>query len=131
MRDNPERGELDPAVDDRCMKNSPFVLSCIGKRTKGCDRGSVDGQFTAGETGKGQFLGRNRRNLEKERIVRKTSSLGSMKVCLIFAMAGASGLGSSAIISNKSNFRPKVVAKKFFFCFVFLNFFLFFINFFS
>jgi len=25
----------------RCMKNSPFVLSCIGKRTKeGCDRGS-------------------------------------------------------------------------------------------
>jgi len=35
-------GESDPAegVRTRCMKNSPSVLSCIGKRTKeGCDCG--------------------------------------------------------------------------------------------
>jgi len=43
MQDNPEGGELDSAEDDRrrCKKNSPSVLSCIGKRTReGCDRGS-------------------------------------------------------------------------------------------
>jgi len=36
MRDNPGGGELDPTegVHRRCMKNSPSVLSCIGKRTK-------------------------------------------------------------------------------------------------
>jgi len=46
MRDNPAKGESDPAEGDRrhCMKNSPSVLSCIGKRTKeGCDRGSEVG----------------------------------------------------------------------------------------
>jgi len=40
------RGELDPAVDDHksCKKNSLFILSCIGKRTKqGCDSGSKEG----------------------------------------------------------------------------------------
>jgi len=38
-----EKGEPDPAVDNRrrCKKNSPSVLSYIGKRKKeGCDRGS-------------------------------------------------------------------------------------------
>jgi len=43
MRDNPEGGELDPAVDDRrrCKKNFPFVLLCIDKRNKeGYDHGS-------------------------------------------------------------------------------------------
>jgi len=32
------------------------------------------GQFTANETGKGQFLRENRRNLEEEGVVRKVSS---------------------------------------------------------
>jgi len=34
MRENPVGGELDPADDvrRRCKKNSPSVLSCIGKR---------------------------------------------------------------------------------------------------
>jgi len=43
MRDSQGGGELDPVegARRRCMKNSPFVLFCIGKRTKeGCDRGS-------------------------------------------------------------------------------------------
>jgi len=32
-----------------CMKNSPFVLSCIGKRTiEGCDRGSEVGTVHSG-----------------------------------------------------------------------------------
>jgi len=42
MRNNPKEGELDPAEGVRrlCKKNSPSVLSCIGKRTKeGCYRG--------------------------------------------------------------------------------------------
>jgi len=41
MRDNP--GELNPADDvHRCSKkNSPSILTCLGKRTKeSCDRGS-------------------------------------------------------------------------------------------
>jgi len=40
--DNPKGGELDPAINDRrrYKKNSPSVLSCIGKRTKeGCALG--------------------------------------------------------------------------------------------
>jgi len=36
------------------------------------------GQSTAGEVGKGQFLGRNRRNLAKERIVRMILFPGSV-----------------------------------------------------
>jgi len=43
MRDSQGGGESDPAegVCRRYMKISPFVLSCIGKRTKeGCDSGS-------------------------------------------------------------------------------------------
>jgi len=58
MRDNPEEAELSPtdAVRRRCKKNSS-VLACIGKRTReGCDLAAKSGQFTAGETGKGQFL---------------------------------------------------------------------------
>jgi len=40
-------------VRRRYKKNSE--LACIGKRTReGCDRGNEDGQFTAGETGKGR-----------------------------------------------------------------------------
>jgi len=43
MRDSQRGGESDPAEDvrRRCMKNSPSVLSCMGKKTKeSCDRGS-------------------------------------------------------------------------------------------
>jgi len=43
MRDNLGGDELDPTegVRRRYMKNSPSVLSCIGKRTReGCDRDS-------------------------------------------------------------------------------------------
>jgi len=51
MRDNPEEGELDPAegVRRRCKKNSPSVLSCIGKRTReGFNRGSEFGSVKSG-----------------------------------------------------------------------------------
>jgi len=49
MRDNPEGGELEPAVDDsrRCKKNSPSVFFLfyffILHRCEGCDRGSEVG----------------------------------------------------------------------------------------
>jgi len=51
MRDHPEGGELDPAegVCRWCKKNFPFVLSCIGKRTReGCDHGSKVGTVHSG-----------------------------------------------------------------------------------
>jgi len=54
MQDNPEGGELD-LTDDvrrRCKKNSPYVLFCIGKKTKeGCDRGSEVGTVHSGRDG--------------------------------------------------------------------------------
>jgi len=59
MRDNPEEGESDPTegVCRRCKKNSPFVLSYTGKRTReSFNRGSKletvhngrDGKFMSG-----------------------------------------------------------------------------------
>jgi len=38
MQDSQGEGESDPAgsASRRCRKNSPSVLSCIGKRTKDC-----------------------------------------------------------------------------------------------
>jgi len=75
MRDSQGGGESDPAegVRRRCIKNSPFVLSCIGKRTKeGCV--SEVETFTADKTRKDQFLRGNRRNLTGEGVVRKSSS---------------------------------------------------------
>jgi len=51
MQDNPGRGESDAAegIRRRCMKNSPSVLSCIGKWTReGCDRGSEVGNSLQG-----------------------------------------------------------------------------------
>jgi len=51
MRDCPGGGESDPAdgVRRRCMKNSPSVLSCIGKRIReGCDRGNEVGTLHSG-----------------------------------------------------------------------------------
>jgi len=69
MRDPPEEGELDPAVDvrRRCMKNSPSVLSCIDKRTKeSCNRGSEVGTVHSVRGEKGPFLLGNRRNLARE-----------------------------------------------------------------
>jgi len=51
MRDNPEGGEVDFAVDDRrrCKKNSPSVLSCIDKRNKrkAVTATAKSGQFSA------------------------------------------------------------------------------------
>jgi len=76
MQNNPGGGESGPAegVGRRCKKNSPSVLTCIGKRTRnGCDRAAKSGQFTADETGKPQFLRGNRRNLAGEKVVRKIS----------------------------------------------------------
>jgi len=46
MRDSQGRGESYPTEGVRrcCIKNSPSVLSCIGKRTReSCDRGSEVG----------------------------------------------------------------------------------------
>jgi len=78
MRDNPEGGESYPAegVRRRCKKNSS-VLFCIGKRTReAVTVAAKSGQFTVDETGQGQILRGNRRNLagERERVVRKISS---------------------------------------------------------
>jgi len=56
MRDNPGGDELDLAkgVHRRCKKNSPSVLSCIGKRTKeSCDRGSEVRTVQSGRCGEG------------------------------------------------------------------------------
>jgi len=56
MRNNPKGSELDPANDvrRRYKKNSPFVLSYIGTRTKkAVTMVAKSGQFTAGETEKG------------------------------------------------------------------------------
>jgi len=54
MRDNPV-GESDPAegICTRCKKNSPSVLSNIGKMIReGCDRGSEFGTVHSGRDGK-------------------------------------------------------------------------------
>jgi len=51
MRDSQGGGESDPTegVCRGCMKNSPSVLSCIGKRIReGCDRGSKVGTVHSG-----------------------------------------------------------------------------------
>jgi len=59
MRDSQRRSESDPTenVCKRCMKNSPSVLSCIGKITKkAVTTAAKSKQFTADKTGKGQFL---------------------------------------------------------------------------
>jgi len=56
MRDNPGGDELDPAegVRSYCKKNSPSVLSCIGKWTReGCDCGSEVGTVHSERGGKG------------------------------------------------------------------------------
>jgi len=57
MRDNPGGGKSDPAEDvcRRCKKNSPFVLSSIGKRTR-VIVSAKSRQFTADEMKKSQFL---------------------------------------------------------------------------
>jgi len=73
MRDNPTEDKLDPAEDvrRRSKKNSPSVLSCIVKRTKeGVTVAAKSEQFTADNTGKGQFLRGNRRNLVGEGVVK-------------------------------------------------------------
>jgi len=59
MRDSQGGIESDPAegVCKRCMKNSPSVLSCIGKRTReGCDRGSEVGTIHSGYDKEGPVL---------------------------------------------------------------------------
>jgi len=69
--------ETDPAEGVRrpCMKKSPFVLSCIGKRTReGSDRGSEVETVHTDKMGKDQFFRGNRRNLAGEGVVRKISS---------------------------------------------------------
>jgi len=53
MRDNPEGGKIDPAVDDRrrCKNNSPSVYSAMDKRAKeGCGRGSEAGTVHSGQS---------------------------------------------------------------------------------
>jgi len=55
MRCNLEGGELDPSegVRRRCKKNTPSVLTCIGRRTReGCDRGSEVETVHSGRDGK-------------------------------------------------------------------------------
>jgi len=53
---NQEGGEFDPVVYVRrnCKKNSPSVLSSIGKRTgEGCDHGSKVGTVHSGQNREG------------------------------------------------------------------------------
>jgi len=67
MRDSQGGGESDPAecVRRRCKKNSPYVLTCISKRTReGCDRGSEVG--TVKESGR-------RGNCEKDFVSTRNS----------------------------------------------------------
>jgi len=79
------------------MKSSPYVLSCIGKRTReGCDSGTKSRQFTADERyGKGPVPPRKlkesgkRGNCEKDFVSTKSS-----ECVLIFAMVGVSGQGT-------------------------------------
>jgi len=81
MSDNPEGGELDPAegIPRRCKKNSPSVLSCIGKRTReGCDCGSEVDTVRNGRDREGPDSLRNRRYLAEERVVRKILSPGRL-----------------------------------------------------
>jgi len=76
MRDNPEVGELNPAVfvRRRCKKNSS-VLSCIGQK-KAVTVAAKSEQLTAGKTGRASSSEETRRNLVEERIVRKISPSG-------------------------------------------------------
>jgi len=78
MRDNPEGGVLNSAdcVRRRCKKNSPFILSCIGKRTReDCDRGSEVGTIRSGRDGEGPVPPRKPKvSGRRERVVRKILS---------------------------------------------------------
>jgi len=58
------------------------------------------GQITEGETGKGQFLWVNRRNLAEDRIERKISSPESIVSVFIFAMAKAESMGDGKFCSG-------------------------------
>jgi len=82
MRENPEGGESDPAegVRRRCKKNYPFVLSCVGKRTReGCNRGSEVGAFYSRRDGEGPVPPRKpkksgkRESCEKHFVSKKSS----------------------------------------------------------
>jgi len=56
VQDNPVGDESDPAegLHRRCKKNSPSVLSCIGKKTReGCDCGSEVWTVHSGWDGEG------------------------------------------------------------------------------
>jgi len=63
------------------------------------------GKFTAGETGKGQFLLISLRSLAKERIVRKISSRGRVANFLIFAVANCYILLLTCIVLNETIYR--------------------------
>jgi len=56
MRDNPERGDLDPAddVSKRCQEE--FIRFILHRQEKAVIVVAKSEQFTVGETGKGQFL---------------------------------------------------------------------------
>jgi len=68
VRDNPERGELDPADDvhRRCKKNSSSILSCIKRTREGCDCGSEVGTAHSKQDG-----GKASSSEETERIWQK------------------------------------------------------------
>jgi len=81
MRDNPEGSALDPAVDNRrgCKKDSPFALSCLGKRTKeGCDRCNEVWTVHSGRGREGPVPLRKLKESGKKRGVRKVSPPGSL-----------------------------------------------------
>jgi len=81
MRDNPKGGELDTAegVRKRCKKNSPSVLSCIGKWTRqDRERGSEVGTVYNKRDGKGPVPPRKpkesgRREVVKDFVSKKSS----------------------------------------------------------
>jgi len=81
MQDNPERGELDPAVDirRRYKKNSSSVISCRKRTKESCDRGSEMWTVHSGRGGEGPVpLKKLREPGKREKIVRKISSPGGI-----------------------------------------------------
>jgi len=106
MRDNQERGELDPAegICWGCKKNYPSLLSCIGNRKKeGCDRGSEVGTVYKGKTGKDQFLRETKGIWAVEGVVRK--SLSSRRVAGVPNLCNDRGQGLGKKGVGRKNFR--------------------------
>jgi len=75
MRDNLERGDYRRVAGAARKILFPFYPAYVSGQEKAVTVAAKSSQFTAGETGKGQFLRGNRRNLAEVGVVRNISSL--------------------------------------------------------